>query len=117
MGTPRSEPILYLICHKVSGNIAFDIAHKLQIGDELGWIVETSGHRAYPIRWWQLDDLADVSDYPHDRPYAYEPPTQEWDALPDHYETKADLRRAQEADLFSALGFKRPAPTLVTRRV
>lgn len=41
-----SEP--YLILHKVRGEPAFDIAHKLMFGEEEGWIVGTSGHRAYP---------------------------------------------------------------------
>lgn len=39
---------LFLITHKVRGEPAFDVAHKLQIGDEEGWIIPTSGHRAYP---------------------------------------------------------------------
>lgn len=41
----------YLILHRVRGEPAFDIATKLQIGDEEGWIIPTSGHRAYP--YWQ----------------------------------------------------------------
>ena len=53
---------LYLILHKVRGEPAFDIASRLDIGSAGGWIVSTSGHRAYPYRWWNLDDLADVSD-------------------------------------------------------
>lgn len=40
---------LYLICHKVRGEAAFDVASKLQIGDEVGWVIPTSGHRAYPF--------------------------------------------------------------------
>ena len=39
---------LYLILHKVRGEPAFDIATRLQIADEEGWIIPTSGHRAYP---------------------------------------------------------------------
>lgn len=39
---------LYLIAHKVRGEPAFDIAIRLQIGNEEGWIIPTSGHRAYP---------------------------------------------------------------------
>lgn len=39
---------LFLIAHKVRGEPAFDVAERLQIGDELGWIIPTSGHRAYP---------------------------------------------------------------------
>lgn len=117
--TPMAtEPTHYLILHKVRGEPAFDIAHKLQIGEEEGWIIPTSGHRAYPIMHWALEELIDASDYPHRSPFGYaERPLAGWSDLPDHYETKADLRRAQEADLFSALGFKRAAPVIVTRRI
>jgi hypothetical protein len=52
----------YLILHKVRGEPAFDIADKLLIGDEEGWIIPTSGHRAYPYRAWHLEDLSDISD-------------------------------------------------------
>lgn len=41
-----TEP--YLICHLVRGEPAFDVANKLQIGEGEGWIIPTSGHRAYP---------------------------------------------------------------------
>jgi len=47
----------YLILHKVRGEPAFDVADKLQIGDEEGWIIPTSGHRAYPIVVVPLDEL------------------------------------------------------------
>lgn len=43
----------FLILHKVRGMPAFDIAHKLMIGDEEAWIIPTSGHRAYPC--WNLN--------------------------------------------------------------
>jgi hypothetical protein len=66
----------YLILHKVRGEPAFDIADKLQIGDEEGWIIPTSGHRAYPYWHTPLTEfqehlLADASLVPSD--------------LPDHY--------------------------------
>lgn len=48
---------LYLILHKVRGEPAFDIAQKLQIGEVVGWIIPTSGHRATPYKWWPLTDL------------------------------------------------------------
>lgn len=47
----------FLIAHKVRGEAAFDIAIRLQIGEELGWIIPTSGHRAYPYWSHPLDDL------------------------------------------------------------
>ena len=61
-----TEP--YLILHKVRGEPAFDIAIKLLADktflpdeDEI-WIIPTSGHRAYPYRYWDLQDIKDVSD-------------------------------------------------------
>lgn len=43
----------YLILHKVRGEVAFDVA--IRHGD--WWIVDTSGHRAYPLLWWPLSML------------------------------------------------------------
>jgi hypothetical protein len=74
----------YLILHKVRGEPAFDVAVRIKIGDEDGWIIPTSGHRAYPARVWALEDLADVSDYPHNR-LAYCKAS--LDDLPDHYQS------------------------------
>lgn len=85
----------FLILHKVRGEPAFDIAHRLSIGGEPAWLVTTSGHRAYPVRHWLLADLADISDINstgyHQRPIIFDhvvfPPN--W---PDHYATdKATL--------------------------
>lgn len=42
----------YLILHKVRNKPAFDIAIPLKIGSEDGWIIPTSGHRAYP--YWSV---------------------------------------------------------------
>jgi hypothetical protein len=50
-----SEPTPYLIAHKVRGERAFDVAIRLDIGSEIGWIIPTSGHRAYPYWWTELD--------------------------------------------------------------
>ena len=70
---------LYLILHKVRGEPAFDIAEPVTIGDEEGWIIPTSGHRAYPSRVYNIPLLdqdmlhnlsidlrmpPDLSDYP-----------------------------------------------------
>jgi len=64
---------MYLILHKVRGEPAFDIADKIQIGDEEGWIIPTSGHRAYP---YVVLDEHDPSKYngmiPADWPDHYE---------------------------------------------
>ena len=50
-----TKPRHYLILHKVRGEPAFDVAYQMEIGDEVGWIIPTSGHRAYPSRQWPLD--------------------------------------------------------------
>ena len=65
----------HLILHKVRGQSAFDIAEQIQIGDEDGWIIPTSGHRAYPYRTIPLnsiiaDDLFDMT-IPDDWPDHY----------------------------------------------
>jgi len=51
---------LYLIAHKVRGRLAFDVATKVQIGEEFAWIIPTSGWRAYPVAqmWWKLSELS-----------------------------------------------------------
>jgi hypothetical protein len=68
---------LFLIAHKVRGQLAFDIAQRwlLSNGRAL-WLIPTSGDRAYPLRWMRLDEslaltlsaeeLAGVTDH-----YAY----------------------------------------------
>lgn len=78
-----SQP--YLILHKVRGAPAFDIAVRAEFEDgEEYWVVSSSGHRAYPTKWWELEYLADGSDYPHAIPYEYldRPFPEGW---PDHY--------------------------------
>src|SRR6202166_388044 len=54
----RSE--LYLIAHRVRGEPAFDIAQRSQIGDEEGWIIPTSGHRAYPYDFIALSMVSAI---------------------------------------------------------
>lgn len=65
----------HLILHKVRGEPAFDVAIQIDIGDVKGWIIPTSGHRAYP--YWQvpLDGIpfAGVPSMPADWPDHYEP--------------------------------------------
>lgn len=50
---------LYLILHKVRGEATFDVAHRLMIGDEEGWVLTTCGYRAHP--WWSVP-LVDIAD-------------------------------------------------------
>lgn len=78
---------LYLILHKVRGEPAFDIAQRVQIGDEEGWIIPTSGHRAYPFLTWELGKLEDelsplqkLIDLFHEKLQ-----TKQWLGLPDHF--------------------------------
>lgn len=52
----------YLIRHKVRGAACFDIAIKVMIGKEEGWVIPTSGHRAYPYWWRRLNQLCLVSN-------------------------------------------------------
>lgn len=85
--------IPYLILHKVRGEAAFDIA--IRDLDETGWIIPTSGHRAYPARTWRLHDLADISDINkngcHPAPWACDA---DIEGLPDHY--SSNDRNVQE---------------------
>ncbi len=63
---------LFLIAHKVRGAATFDVAEKMECplceagcvecdGMRFWWIVGTSGHRAYPWRWWPLANMQYVS--------------------------------------------------------
>ena len=70
---------LHLILHKVRGQAAIDVAQRVVIGDEDVWLIPTSGHRAYPLRWQPLPESlteslsADTIE------------GSDWAALPDHY--------------------------------
>ena len=68
---------LYLIVHKVRGQVAIDVAQRVVIGEEDVWLIPTSGHRAYPFSYQPLGDSAERMTE-----FANGP---EWDALPDHY--------------------------------
>lgn len=94
-----AEP--YLIAHKVRGEPAFDIAIKLQFGEEEGWLIPTSGHRAYPYWWLPLTHIPfELPDLPPD--------------LPDHYRTEAAPKgQGRVTDLLGALGLRQQ----VKRRV
>ena len=65
---------LYLILHKVRGQAAVDVAQRVVIGDEDVWLIPTSGHRAWPIRYEALIPLLGNIEG-----------SAEWAALPDHY--------------------------------
>jgi len=97
-----AEP-LFLILHKVRGEPAFDIAHQLDIGDEIGWIIPTSGHRAYPFDKCNLSQL--TADAPStmmaSMTYDY---GNAWRNHPDHYEQSTPTFRQAASDLLASLG-------------
>ena len=98
---------LYLILHKVRGKPAFDVAQKIMIGNEEGWIIPTSGHRAYPSEWKPLEGLCELTSTVIDHAL----PTD----LPDHYDTKRDTTPMLDK-LRAALKFK-TKPTVPLRRL
>jgi hypothetical protein len=93
---------LYLILHRVRGEPAFDIASRLDIGSAGGWIIPTSGHRAYPYRWWSLEDLVDGSDINmsgfHDRPASFDHTIP--DNWPDHYQIEEPKKPPVKLNLY-----------------
>lgn len=107
-----SDP--YLIAHVVRGKPAFDIANRITEGELFDlegewWIIPTSGHRAYPYRWWNMDDLCDGSDY--DAPTPTSMLDTNPDGWPDHYPApSAKPRLSLLAKLFP------PKPTTPVRR-
>lgn len=67
------ENDLYLILHRVRRKAAFDVAKRMKIGNDDGWIIPTSGHRAYPYWWRAIEELP--IPHQHSMP-------EDW---PDHY--------------------------------
>lgn len=122
---------LYLIAHKVRGEPAFDVACRAECAECHGtsaqevidgpcicnecdstgywWIIPTSGHRAYPWQFWDLDNLGANSDIGFCPDLADPMP----EGLPDHYRTRAEPK----FDLIKALGLRKPPPTKVLRRI
>jgi hypothetical protein len=50
---------LYLISHRVRGELAYDIASRVLVsGGEERWLIPTSGHRAYPLAYKALAPIA-----------------------------------------------------------
>jgi len=90
---------LYLILHKVRGEPAFDIAQKIMIGGEEGWIIPTSGHRAYPHL---ANLLGSLNNYAYDQ-MLETVGSADWDSLPDHFGTSREETGAMEELARSAL--------------
>jgi hypothetical protein len=63
----------HLVLHKVRGEAAFDVAEQIAIGDDVGWIIPTSGHRCYPYQTWPLVQLVigPLPDVPKGHPDHY----------------------------------------------
>ena len=102
---------LYLIAHVVRSQPAFDIAEQIQIGDEQGWIIPTSGHRAYPYWTEKLYSVNMGGDS------GLEEVLQEFPAdLPDHYSLSAAPKgQGLIKNLAERLGFV-PKPPTISRR-
>lgn len=118
----------YLIAHKVRGEPAFDVATQMPCPecsadgseptcsecDGLGywWIISTSGHRAYPIMNWPLNDLYDGDcSVLHEAGPLIEHP--QWPTTQDHYTTRA----TPTITLAEALGLTaRKVPTTPIKR-
>ena len=93
---------LYLILHKVRGEPAFDIAARLQIGSELGWIIPTSGHRARPWWWVPLGEFWLAGELQVERAAPSMPP--DW---PDHYAVmRADPPARKSSTSLADLGLE-----------
>lgn len=95
-----TEP--YLVLHKVRGAPAFDIAIQIQIGDEEGWIIPTSGHRAYPwftrpLTAWHIATTPHFTVTMADAPKT-DPMPEDW---PDHY--SCNNKSTQRPTLFTNL--------------
>lgn len=88
---------LFLIAHKVSGELAFDVATPLQIGEERGWIIPTSGHRAYPF--WNIPLIRAVFDTQERGIYDLCPPMPP--SIRDHYHSEAQAPVKQAGKIAS----------------
>ena len=70
---------LYLISHRVRGELAYDVALRVfRSGGEELWLIPTSGHRAYPLAYKALAPTVDGMTK-----------CAEWNAVPDHYSGRA----------------------------
>jgi hypothetical protein len=109
----------HLILHKVRGNPEFDVAERATIGEEEGWIISTSGHRAYPWLQWSLEDLMDTSDinsYGHHN-YIGTMTFNLPEDLPDHYPAKASKEAKPEPAKIHAFLGKLGLGVKIVRRV
>ena len=66
---------VYLISHRVRGELAFDVALRFKIGNEDVRMIPTSGHRAYPFEYKALAPMLGNMTKSGE----------EWATLRDHY--------------------------------
>lgn len=115
---------LYLVAHKVRGEPAFDIASRMECPlcrsegcaecDSLGfwWIIPTSGHRAYPYWWLDMNQVLYTSNRSPSpiwlMPFDFEAP----EGLPDHY----PLRHTPSAPRVDILALLPQEPKATIRR-
>lgn len=107
----------FLICHKVRGEPAFDVAIQMDCPlcqggidpmciecDDLGywWIIPTSGHRAYP--YWS-EELRLLIDWPMQEINNNPLPPAIPPSLPDHYQLSTPR---PTTSLVDALGLRKP---------
>ena len=99
---------LFLVAHKVRGEPAFDVACRIQIGDEEGWIIPTSGHRAHPYWTMNLNQLMYRGAN-----FTAEMPT-DW---PDHYacNDRPPPKQSLSATILEALGLRKPTEPIKRR--
>jgi len=84
---------LYLISHRVRGELAYDVALRVfRSGGEELWLIPTSGHRAYPLAYKPLAPTMEGMTQCAD-----------WSAVPDHYSGRAVVAtlRARVAAAFA----------------
>lgn len=127
---------LYLIAHKVRGLPAFDIAERQRCpvcegarqgldngadyagncnacDDGYWWIIPTSGHRAYPYHYWDMDDLYDGSDMDMPKPMSVLDSVDPPEGLRDHYQSRAAPKEV--IDLLAMINLPKPKMTIARR--
>jgi len=108
----------YLIAHKVRGKPAFDIAIQMQVApdEDPWWIIPTSGHRAYPYWYIELDLLSTSAAGFTAEIYEMVPKMPE--GHPDHYSANdGGFDEPVRVDTLRSLLLPKPAaPTPIPRR-
>jgi len=115
------NPNACLILHKVRGELEFDIGEPVVFADEEeGWIISTSGHRAYPIWAEPITKFVNIHDdtviWPKSINPAHDVTTTSipgWRDLPDHFQPRPlpEGKRTTASELLKQLGLgPKPIP-------